>query len=153
MGRGIRVHTREMVEIVREQKPFAIGPLLGQLAMKFNISASMIAELLRVHEQTVLRWYMGYSEPSASIHRKMAQLLSLLPMDETGRLPALHRWRKESQVRVCKDNARIPCGGLSFSILSSTVQNRRLALGDASERNILLGPRAAARWAVLHCTR
>jgi hypothetical protein len=64
-----------MVDIVRVQKPFAIGPLLGQLAMYYNISAGMLSELLRTHEQTVLRWYMGYAEPSAGYHRKMSQLL------------------------------------------------------------------------------
>jgi hypothetical protein len=75
MARGIRKHTLETVNIVREQNPLAVGPLLGQAAMQLNISAGMMGELLGVHEQTVLRWYMGYGKPSAGLYRKMGPLL------------------------------------------------------------------------------
>jgi hypothetical protein len=94
MARGIRKHTIEMVEIVREQKPLAIGPLLGQLAMQFNISAGMMSELLKVHEQTILRWYMGYSNPPAAIHRKMGPIL------------AFFLWAVQAQIEPFKGDAK-----------------------------------------------
>jgi hypothetical protein len=78
MSRGIRTHTREIVRLVHEQKPFAIGPMLGVLAMRFNMSAGMMGQLLGVHEQTVLRWYMADSEPSASAYRKIAPIITFL---------------------------------------------------------------------------
>jgi hypothetical protein len=98
MSRGIRTLTRKFVQVANEQKPLAIGPLFGQLSMHFNVSASMIAELLKVHEQTILRWYMGRSDPPAGAFRKIAPLLAfLLWMYQESALPLVGNAKKRKR--------------------------------------------------------
>jgi hypothetical protein len=95
-----------MVEIVRVQKPLATGPLLGELAMHFNLSASMIGELAGVSAQSVMRWYLGYGSPSAGMHRRLAPFLAFLLWAYAAAIPPFQgsaRDRKAAFARLMRD--------------------------------------------------
>lgn len=78
MSRGIRGNTLDRVLAARSKDPLAPGPIIGELAVRQNIPASLIAELADTHEQTVMRWAFGQSEVPAWWLPKMTQILSLL---------------------------------------------------------------------------
>lgn len=64
MARSIQSNTVRRIKIAREHAPQAFGPMLGELAVHFNISAGMVATITKAHQQTVLRWFFGQSEMS-----------------------------------------------------------------------------------------
>lgn len=78
MSRGIRADTLERIEIARNEDPLALGPLLGALASKFNISSTMIGTIVKVHEQTVLRWFFGQTSMNPKQLRDSTRILAIL---------------------------------------------------------------------------
>ncbi len=62
MSRGIRGSTHDRVGAARKRNPLAMGPIMGELAIHQNIPASLLAEMINTHVQTVQRWMFGQSE-------------------------------------------------------------------------------------------
>jgi hypothetical protein len=78
MSRGIRSNTLDRIMVARQRDPLALGPILGELATTQQIPASLIAELVGSHEQTVTRWFFGQSEVQAQWLPNATKVLSLL---------------------------------------------------------------------------
>lgn len=77
MSKGIRNDTRSYVEGRRTEDPLALGPYLGALALRFNVSAALLAALTGCHEQTVVRWMTSSSvQPMWSV--KVAKVIAIL---------------------------------------------------------------------------
>jgi len=88
MSRGLRADTLDRVIQAREQKPLSLGPFLGELAVRANITASTIADIVGAHEQTVFRWFFGQGEVQPIWGAKIARLTALLTwMHSTKRVP------------------------------------------------------------------
>jgi len=78
MSRGIRKDTPDRIRVARTNDPMALGPLLGELCTMFNITASMIAETVDSHDQTVLRWFFGQSSIAPQWMPRVMKLLCVL---------------------------------------------------------------------------
>lgn len=78
MSRGIRGNTLDRILAARARDPLAIGPLIGELAVKQNIPASLIAEMVETHPQTVTRWIFGQGEIPAQRIPIIMRVLTLL---------------------------------------------------------------------------
>jgi hypothetical protein len=78
MARGIRSDTPERIALAREKNPLSLGPLFGELATYYNMSAGMVASIIKAHEQTVLRWFFGRSEMQPVWIKTSVKLLGLL---------------------------------------------------------------------------
>lgn len=88
MAKGIRQGTLERVVAARELHPLSLGPYIGELATRANITASMVASIVGAHEQTVFRWFFGYGDVQPVWGLKVARLTSLLAwMHATKRAP------------------------------------------------------------------
>jgi len=74
--------------LAREQKPMALGPYLGELAIRANVTAATVADIVGAHEQTVFRWFFGHGDIQPVWGLKSARLLALLAwMHATKRAP------------------------------------------------------------------
>ena len=90
MPRGIRRDTYDRVVEARSRKPLALGPYLGELAVKANITAGTVARIVGAHEQTVFRWFFGHGEVQPLWALKVAQVVTLLAwMHSTNRVPLM----------------------------------------------------------------
>jgi hypothetical protein len=76
MSRGIRQDTLYRIRTEHERDSLALGPFLGELAVSLNMTASIIATAIRVHEQTVVRWFFGATIPPKSL----ITIMQLLPV-------------------------------------------------------------------------
>jgi hypothetical protein len=87
LSKGIRQDTRNYTEQRHAADPLALGPYLGALALRFNVSAALIAALAGCHEQTVVRWMTQSSvQPVWSV--KVAKVIALLAwLHDTEKLP------------------------------------------------------------------
>lgn len=88
MAKGIRQGTLERVIAARESHPLGLGPYVGELATRANITASMVASIVGAHEQTVFRWFFGQGDIQPAWGVKVAHLTTLLAwMHATRRVP------------------------------------------------------------------
>lgn len=88
MARGIRKDTPERIAAARERLPLELGPWLGDVATRLNISAGLIARLAGAHEQTVLRWFFGVTPIQPHWLRTLSPLIVVLAwMHSSGRAP------------------------------------------------------------------
>lgn len=60
--------------------PKALGPRLGRLALRYNIPPLAFAQLLRVSEPTVYRWFYGDSKPRAIYTTNIRRLISVFKL-------------------------------------------------------------------------
>jgi len=57
------LNSRDLILSHLKANPKAVGPKLGFVAMKYNIPARALAELLKVSEPTVYRWFYNGADP------------------------------------------------------------------------------------------
>lgn len=74
MSRGIRQDTLYRIKAERDAEPLALGPFLGDLSTSLGLPASLVAQALGVHEQTVIRWFFG----ARILPRSLKQVMDLL---------------------------------------------------------------------------
>ena len=90
MPRGIRADTPTRIKEARVKNAFSIGPILGEFAIMANLSASTVARVCGTYEQTVFRWYFGYSEPNVVALPKIVEILTVLAWAKShNRLPLI----------------------------------------------------------------
>jgi transcriptional regulator with XRE-family HTH domain len=94
------------------QNPQAVGPRLGQISVTQNIPAKALADMLRISEPTVYRWFYGESEPRSVYIPNIKKVLRLLRVARTsGDLP-LHGTYDEriDELReiILKHSANVP---------------------------------------------
>lgn len=88
MARGLRKDTYDRIADARARNPLSLGPFLGALACKANLSAGQVGDIVDAHETTVFRWFFGQAEIGPPWALKVCRLLSLLAwMNEKGALP------------------------------------------------------------------
>jgi hypothetical protein len=89
MSRGLRKDTLDRIAQAREHKPLSLGPYLGDLTVRANISASTVADIIGSHEQTVFRWFFGQGEVQPVWGAKVARLVALLAWMHSSKLVPL----------------------------------------------------------------
>lgn len=101
MSKGIRNDTRAAVENRRENDTLALGPYLGALALRSEVTARLIAEMTGAHEQTVVRWFtQSMVQPQWAL--PVAKVVALLAwMYETEQEPLFGlNAERESQLKA-----------------------------------------------------
>lgn len=104
MARGLRKETAGLIDAVRRARPLALGPYMGALAVAASCPASLIAEILGLHEQTVARWFLGRSVIPPAQAKGVGQVLLLLSWLHDKNL-VLHGTRAERAAQFVAHNA------------------------------------------------
>lgn len=119
MSRGLRKDTLDRIVHAREQKPLSLGPYLGELATRANVSTSSVADIIGAHEQTVFRWFFGQGEVQPVWGVKVARLTALLAwMHTSDRVPLEGTLReREKQLQLyASEYRRIVTGGAKLRL-------------------------------------
>jgi hypothetical protein len=78
MARATRESTKQVLAELRADDPLALGPFVGELAVAVGVSFSLVADMVDVHEQTVLRWIFNRSEIQPQYGVKLARAVAVL---------------------------------------------------------------------------
>ena len=119
MARGLRTDTLERVLLARTHKPTSLGPYLGELAIRANVTAATVADIVGAHEQTVFRWFFGTGTIQPMWGVKVARLLALLAwMHDTNRVPldGTLRERNTQLQHYAKEFKNIAEGGVKLKL-------------------------------------
>jgi len=119
MSRGLRKDTIDRIVLAREQKPLSLGPYLGELTVRANITAATVASVVGAHEQTVFRWFFGQGEVQPVWGNKVAKFMALLAwMHATKRVPLEGTLReRETQLQLhAAEYANIAKGGVKLPL-------------------------------------
>lgn len=78
MPRRMSLGSRERIAALRIERPTAVGPKLGSIAIKQHIPAYAFAKMLHVSEPTIYRWFYGESEPLPKYMPVIRRVVALL---------------------------------------------------------------------------
>ena len=88
MPRRMSFGSRDRIAALVQENPKAVGPKLGHVALKYNIPARAMADMVRVSEPTMYRWFYGEAEPRAIYLPKIRRMMQLFRLaSETGDIP------------------------------------------------------------------
>jgi hypothetical protein len=71
----------------RERDWTALGPYLGELAVRQQMTTTILAELVGVHPQTIGKWIFGQSSIQPYCMQKVANLIAFLVWRKMMNLP------------------------------------------------------------------